>query len=143
MTEKIDSFVASTFMKSLLPLAFLAAFLISSCDTIDEPPPSHHRPAKYPPQTQQQYPPQQQPFNPNGPEHPENAAEEAAVGPAPSAAPAKASKGDYPYGIPVPGQPGLVTSPYVPGKVVDVSGMPPGTEVKDPYTDYKKIFLVP
>jgi hypothetical protein len=46
-----------------------------------------------------------------------------------------------PEGIPVPGKPHLVESPYSPGKYVDVEGFPPGTEVKDPYTD--KIFLVP
>ena len=43
--------------------------------------------------------------------------------------------------IPVPGKPHLVESPYSPGKYIDVEGFPPGTEVKDPYTD--KIFLVP
>jgi len=53
----------------------------------------------------------------------------------------KVAKGDYPYGIPVPGKPHLVESPYSPGKYIDVEGFPPGTEVKDPYTD--KIFLVP
>jgi hypothetical protein len=56
-------------------------------------------------------------------------------------APTKVAKGDYPYGIPVPGKPHLVESPYSPGKYIDVEGFPPGTEVKDPYTD--KIFLVP
>jgi len=58
-----------------------------------------------------------------------------------AAPPTKVAKGDYPYGIPVPGKPHLVESPYSPGKYIDVEGFPPGTEVKDPYTD--KIFLVP
>jgi hypothetical protein len=131
-------------MKHPLLFALLAALLVSSCDTYDEPPPRvHHPAARYPAEPVPPGPPQQQPFNPNGAERPEVGAEAAAATPAPAASPIKPSKGDYPYGIPVPGKPGLVTSPYVPGKVVDVSGMPPGTEVKDPYTDYKKIFLVP
>jgi hypothetical protein len=143
MNEKLDTLVEPIFMKYSLSLALLPALLISSCDTVDEPPPTRtqQRSTRYPAETQQQYPPNQQPFNPNGSEHQENA--DASSSPAPATTPAKTSKGDYPYGIPVPGKPGLVTSPYVPGKVVDVSGMPPGTEVKDPYTDYKKIFLVP
>jgi hypothetical protein len=59
-----------------------------------------------------------------------------------SAAPAEKAKGDMPYGIPVPGQKGIVTSPYLPeGNYVDVSAFAPGSAVKDPYTG--KIFLVP
>jgi hypothetical protein len=40
-----------------------------------------------------------------------------------------------------PGKPGLVESPFSPGKYINVEGFPPGTEVKDPYT--AKIFRVP
>jgi len=59
-----------------------------------------------------------------------------------SAVPAEKSKGDMPYGIPVAGQKGMVTSPYLPeGGYVDVSGFAPGSAVRDPYT--RKIFLVP
>ena len=58
--------------------------------------------------------------------------ETAAAPPPPPAAPTKVAKGDYPYGIPVPGKPHLVESPYSPGKYIDVEGFPPGTEVKDP-----------
>lgn len=51
-------------------------------------------------------------------------------------------KKDYPYAQPVPGKQGFVTSPYAPySGYVDVRGFPPGTEVKDPYT--QKVFLVP
>ncbi len=49
---------------------------------------------------------------------------------------------DLPYGTPVPGKPGFVTSPHSPSAgYVDVRGFPPGTEVKDPYSG--KTFLVP
>jgi hypothetical protein len=59
-----------------------------------------------------------------------------------STPPATAEKKDYPYGTPVPGKSGFVTSPHAPySGYVDVRGFPPGTEVKDPYTG--KIFLVP
>jgi len=85
----------------------------------------------------------QQPFNPNAPppETAPSAAHEETAASTPPPAPAKVAKGDFPYGIPVPGKPHLVESPFSPGKYIDVEGFAPGTEVKDPYTG--KIFLVP
>jgi len=60
-----------------------------------------------------------------------------------SAAAMEKAKVDLPYGSPVPGRKGMVTSPYVPeeGKYVDVTGFASGSVVKDPYTG--KLFLVP
>jgi hypothetical protein len=56
---------------------------------------------------------------------------------------ASAKKGeDIPYGTPVPGKQGFVTSPFSPNSgYVDVRGFAPGTPVKDPYSG--KIFLTP
>jgi hypothetical protein len=54
----------------------------------------------------------------------------------------KNGKNDLPYGIPVPGKQGLVTSPFSPDSgYIDVRSFPPGTEVSDPYTG--KSFLTP
>jgi hypothetical protein len=130
-------------MKFSLSLALLAAFLLASCSEEPPPPTTHHRAARYPSNQTAEYPPPQQPFNPNGPVQPTGPppAQAPAASPPPTAAATKIAKGDYPYGIPVPGKPHLVESPYSPGKYIDVEGFPPGTEVKDPYTD--KIFLVP
>ena len=56
---------------------------------------------------------------------------------------ASAKKGeDLPYGTPVPGKQGFVTSPFSPNSgYIDVRGFAPGTPVKDPYTG--KVFLTP
>jgi hypothetical protein len=56
--------------------------------------------------------------------------------------PPEKANGDMPYGIPVPGHKGMVTSPYSPeGNYIDVTAFAPGSAVRDPYTG--KIFLVP
>ena len=51
------------------------------------------------------------------------------------------STSDKPFADPVAGKYGHVTSPFAPGREVDVTGFPPGTEVRCPYT--QKIFRVP
>ena len=60
-----------------------------------------------------------------------------------SAAEIAKAKAEFPYGVPVPGRKGMVTSPYLPedGKYIDVTDFPSGSVVKDPYTG--KFFLVP
>jgi hypothetical protein len=48
----------------------------------------------------------------------------------------------FPMAKEVPGKPGYVSSPFdTKGRYIDVSGYPPGSKVKDPWTD--KIFIVP
>ena len=55
---------------------------------------------------------------------------------------ASGEKMNVPYGTPVLGKPGLVTSPFAPDAgYVQVLGFPLGTAVEDPYTG--KIFLTP
>ena len=134
-------------MKFSLCIGLLGIFALTACE-IDEPPPRKQarRPAKYPDQTTTQYPTQPQPFAQDPADQappPVTAApeptQETASAPAPTAPPT--AKGDYPYGVPGPGKPGFVRSPYSPDKMTDVRGYAPGTEVKDPYTN--KIFLVP
>ncbi len=62
--------------------------------------------------------------------------------PSPNAAAPAPEQHNVPYGTPVAGKPGFVTSPHAPyAGYVDVRGFPPNTEVKDPYSG--KIFLVP
>lgn len=45
------------------------------------------------------------------------------------------------YGKKSEGKAGFIESPYAPGKLIDVRGLPPGTEIECPYT--KKPLLVP
>ncbi len=60
-----------------------------------------------------------------------------------SAADIEKAKAALPYGIPVPGRKGMVSSPYLPeeDKYIDVTDFRSGSVVKDPYTG--KFFLVP
>ena len=61
-----------------------------------------------------------------------------------SSSPARgaSTQAEFPTAKAVPDKPGYVFSPFdSSGRYVDVSGYPPGTKVKDPWTD--KIFIVP
>lgn len=60
-----------------------------------------------------------------------------------SAADIEKAKAGLPYGTPVPGRKGMVTSPYLPeeDKIIDVTDFASGSVAKDPYTG--KFFLVP
>jgi hypothetical protein len=77
------------------------------------------------------------------PSHPSKEEESTGTVRSVSAADIEKAKAGLPYGIPVPGRKGMVTSPYTPdeGKYVDVTGFASGSVVKDPYTG--KFFLVP
>ena len=62
--------------------------------------------------------------------------------PEPPEPPAPPEPEDLQFGVPVPGQAGMIRSPHAPTSgLIDVTGMKPGTKIRCPYSG--KIIKVP
>jgi hypothetical protein len=80
------------------------------------------------------------PVNPEEPSTNPTPAPKPMLTPAPTPQP---KKREAIYGIQEPGKPGFMRSPYNPqAGLIDYRSLPPGTEIKDPFTDGKNL-LVP
>ena len=125
----------------LLPATLAATFaLFAACEpTTHRPPPKNGGFHQTNPNTEK---PKLKPESGEETEklerHDKPTANEAPVNPVPEQ---PVHVGEIPYGKPVPGKPGFVSSPSDGLKYIDVRGFPPGTEVKEPYSG--KSFLVP
>ena len=65
----------------------------------------------------------------------------ASADPKPDSKPVPTPTSNPEYGKKTEGKPGFIESPYSAGKLIDVRGLPPGTEIEDPYT--RRPLLVP
>jgi hypothetical protein len=137
---------------ALIFISAASILFLAACGSDDDQTTQHKHKFGYPPDTTTETAPPDQEVPP-GPEETANPANTGPIAPTPPPPPppapdttpsptATGPSGNIPYGTPVAGKAGFVTSPYAPGNgYVDVRGYPPGTEVKDPYTG--KVFLVP
>jgi|SRR5688572_33323360 len=130
-------------MKSLAfaGLAFVAALSFTACDP---KPRSRQEPAPGP-QHRMQPRPGDATLPPDGDPEP-RPTDTAPTNPKPQGnviPPAPAGPRNPEYGIKIEGKTGYVKSPYdTQGRPIDVRGLPPGTEVEDPYTPGRTL-LVP